>query len=222
MAGDRLPLLTVVPADVDKARELDDARMPRHADEVALVLHSSGTTSAPKGIAHSSNTLRYATSAGELAGLASVLAERSPELATTMLGAGDRLLRQSGAMLQATSRFGQDALVAALTDSLDERFAIVWDHGAQLSPREASALAMSHGGIANRGTNRMVLRSGLTWTDDSARCGGTVRRSWRQALFSLAGGQYGSDGGVRQPRVEAWSIRVRVARATIGRVSSAR
>ena len=35
--------------------------MPRHADEVALVLHSSGTTSAPKGIAHSSNTLRYAT-----------------------------------------------------------------------------------------------------------------------------------------------------------------
>src|SRR4051794_32555077 len=55
--GARLPLLTIVPADVDKARELDDARMPRHADEVALVLHSSGTTSAPKGIAHSSNTL---------------------------------------------------------------------------------------------------------------------------------------------------------------------
>ena len=45
---------------------------------------------------------------------------------------------------------------------------------------------------------------------------------WRQALFSLAGGQYGSDGGVRQPRATAWSIRVRVARATIGRVSSAR
>jgi hypothetical protein len=45
---------------------------------------------------------------------------------------------------------------------------------------------------------------------------------WRQALFSLAGGQYGSEGGVRQPRAEAWSIRVRVARATIGRVSSAR
>ena len=61
VAGDRLPLLTVVPADVDRAVERDDARMPRHADEVALVLHSSGTTSAPKGIAHSSNTLRYAT-----------------------------------------------------------------------------------------------------------------------------------------------------------------
>lgn len=26
---------------------------------------------------------------------------------------------------------------------------------------------------------------------------------WRQALFSLAGGQYGSEGGVRQPTVEA-------------------
>ena len=33
----------------------------RHADDVAMVMHSSGTTSAPKGIAHSSNTLRYAT-----------------------------------------------------------------------------------------------------------------------------------------------------------------
>jgi hypothetical protein len=51
---------------------------------------------------------------------------------------------------------------------------------------------------------------------------GVLPRSWRQALLSLAGGQCGSDGGVRQPRVEAWSTRVRVARATIGRVSSAR
>ena len=33
---------------------------PRDADAVAIVLHSSGTTSAPKGVAHSSNTLRYA------------------------------------------------------------------------------------------------------------------------------------------------------------------
>jgi cyclohexanecarboxylate-CoA ligase len=33
------------------------------ADEIALVLHSSGTTSSPKGIAHTSNTLRYATEA---------------------------------------------------------------------------------------------------------------------------------------------------------------
>jgi hypothetical protein len=51
---------------------------------------------------------------------------------------------------------------------------------------------------------------------------GWLPRSWRQALSSVAGGQYGSEGGVRQPRVEAWSTRVRVARATIGRVSSAR
>ena len=36
-------------------------RQPRDADELALLLHSSGTTSAPKGIMHSSNTLRYAT-----------------------------------------------------------------------------------------------------------------------------------------------------------------
>ena len=63
VAGDRLPLLTVLPEDVDAAigQEHPDAREPRHADALALVLHSSGTTSAPKGIAHSSNTLRYAT-----------------------------------------------------------------------------------------------------------------------------------------------------------------
>jgi hypothetical protein len=40
--------------------------------------------------------------------------------------------------------------------------------------------------------------------------------------LSPAGGQYGSSGGVRQPHVEAWSIKAWVARATIGRVSSAR
>jgi len=43
-----------------------------------------------------------------------------------------------------------------------------------------------------------------------------------QALLSLAAGQCGSAGSVRQPRADAWSISVRVARATIGRVSSAR
>ena len=38
-------------------------RSARHADDLAMVMHSSGTTSAPKGIAHSSNTMRYATEA---------------------------------------------------------------------------------------------------------------------------------------------------------------
>jgi acyl-coenzyme A synthetase/AMP-(fatty) acid ligase len=37
------------------------ARQPVDADSVAAVLHSSGTTSVPKGIMHSNNTLRYAT-----------------------------------------------------------------------------------------------------------------------------------------------------------------
>jgi acyl-coenzyme A synthetase/AMP-(fatty) acid ligase len=37
------------------------AREPVDPDAVAAVLHSSGTTSVPKGIMHSTNTLRYAT-----------------------------------------------------------------------------------------------------------------------------------------------------------------
>jgi cyclohexanecarboxylate-CoA ligase len=36
-------------------------RDPVAADDLAVLLHSSGTTSVPKGIMHSSNTLRYAT-----------------------------------------------------------------------------------------------------------------------------------------------------------------
>ena len=58
-------LLIVAPALVD-AMIGDDApaqRRARHADDLAMVMHSSGTTSAPKGIAHSSNTMRYATEA---------------------------------------------------------------------------------------------------------------------------------------------------------------
>src|SRR3954447_10895444 len=60
--------------DVDFVLALDDdtlaalfaeqapaERAERHADAMTLVLQSSGTTSTPKGIVHSSNTLRYAT-----------------------------------------------------------------------------------------------------------------------------------------------------------------
>ena len=64
VAGDRLLLLTVAAGGRRRASPRRTSRPtapPRHADDLALVLHSSGTTSAPKGIAHSSNTLRYAT-----------------------------------------------------------------------------------------------------------------------------------------------------------------
>jgi acyl-coenzyme A synthetase/AMP-(fatty) acid ligase len=56
----------VVPLRPDDVTALTSAqvrerRTPVGADELALLLHSSGTTSAPKGIMHSANTLRYAT-----------------------------------------------------------------------------------------------------------------------------------------------------------------
>jgi cyclohexanecarboxylate-CoA ligase len=63
VAGDRRMVLAILPEDVDAfaGQDLPAERADSHADDLAVVLHSSGTTSAPKGIAHSSNTLRYAT-----------------------------------------------------------------------------------------------------------------------------------------------------------------
>ncbi len=57
---------TVMPLRPDDVSRLipSDSSADRDAvgaDELALLLHSSGTTSVPKGIMHSSNTLRYAT-----------------------------------------------------------------------------------------------------------------------------------------------------------------
>src|SRR3712207_6784535 len=49
VAGDRLMLVTVTPEDVDAwaRQDMSAEHSARHADDLALVLHSSGTTSAP-------------------------------------------------------------------------------------------------------------------------------------------------------------------------------
>jgi cyclohexanecarboxylate-CoA ligase len=61
-----LPLvLALRPEDTEVlvCEPADDSRPAVPADELALLLHSSGTTSVPKGIMHSCNTLRYASEA---------------------------------------------------------------------------------------------------------------------------------------------------------------
>jgi acyl-CoA synthetase (AMP-forming)/AMP-acid ligase II len=56
-------LIAILPRTLDEliAEDAPDSRERRRADDIAMVMHSSGTTSQPKGIVHSSNTLRYAT-----------------------------------------------------------------------------------------------------------------------------------------------------------------
>jgi acyl-coenzyme A synthetase/AMP-(fatty) acid ligase len=55
-------VLALRPDDVSSlvAEAAADEREPVSADSLALLLHSSGTTSVPKGIMHTANTLRYA------------------------------------------------------------------------------------------------------------------------------------------------------------------
>jgi len=61
--ADRVPFLLALDAGVLESllaeRGAVAPREPVDADAPALLLHSSGTTSAPKGIVHSSNTIRY-------------------------------------------------------------------------------------------------------------------------------------------------------------------
>jgi len=62
-AGDDVRLVALEAGDVPQLLAQDAApeRAPRDPDAMAVVLLSSGTTSTPKGIVHSTNTVRYAS-----------------------------------------------------------------------------------------------------------------------------------------------------------------
>ena len=64
--ADQVPVfLAVEPELIDAlaAEHPHDNHVPRSPDELSMILHSSGTTSSPKGVGHSDNTLRYGTEA---------------------------------------------------------------------------------------------------------------------------------------------------------------
>ena len=65
-AGDAVPVVVTVspneiPVLLAEAEETEILREPVDPDAMAFVLLSSGTTSTPKGVVHSTNTIRYAT-----------------------------------------------------------------------------------------------------------------------------------------------------------------
>ena len=64
--ADQVPVFLAVEPDLIDAlaaeNPLDD-HVARSPNELSMVLHSSGTTSSPKGVGHSDNTLRYGTEA---------------------------------------------------------------------------------------------------------------------------------------------------------------
>src|SRR6201987_3846411 len=62
--ADQVPVFIAVEPDLIDALAAEnphDDHVARSPNELSMVLHSSGTTSSPKGVGHSDNTLRYGT-----------------------------------------------------------------------------------------------------------------------------------------------------------------